>query len=663
MLFRSDILYREIITYQEFTYNEQTQQYDAGTINSLNSVNGTININFSFLPKVVNPTDDGGNPIDPPPLGIIRSYNIDFVSNYTNEIGQFIKLKYQIVSDKNDILDFGDVKLDVGNIDAKQIEESLLLKSAVNINIEEYYETARLVLNRQNLPEDFSYINFYWAPKTVWEKTKDTVFKAPGSELDDYSAWKKVDKFFRVSGEEFASGIVVGIVFGKKQKINIVKPKLELLGFANEFEIKDSDNDKIVNIPFITTNSTFVDVYISEQPIRVPANNGFVELSFQKDFNGVFGSKIIYFVPYNSFGRGDTVSTTTKFTAVNDFPSIIDITIPDSIDIPVFSDLSSIEFDISWNSFSATSLDCFVLDGNDKKPLISVLPANGTFTVNVDRIIKQFLGGKKTDFTFIFVPYNRAGAKELIGNEYEVTTKIIYPNLNLTEDEIKNSIFQVISDNLKFNELGPDSKYLTHLVNFGNNEQIIISSWEEDDWTLSEKVEDELGNLVIKNKVDSLLLKLYSPLPANITTNSTLWVTKLMSNPLIETVILNEQSDIECPTIKGPNFNIEVDFVKGKSTAYESLDNLILSASVSSSSKLISTYLSSSIINTDDLGIEYYSGENYLTGSILWENFVHFSSAKERVDNFVYKVQLIEDRKSTRLNSSHVSESRMPSSA
>ena len=26
----------------------------------------------------------------------------------------------------------------------------------------------------------------------------------------------------------------------------------------------------------------------------------------------------------------------------------------------------------------------------------------------------------------------------------------------------------------------------------------------------------------------------------------------------------------------------------------------------------------------------------------LWENFIHFSSAKERVDNFVYKVQLIE---------------------
>ncbi len=115
-----------------------------------------------------------------------------------------------------------------------------------------------------------------------------------------------------------------------------------------------------------------------------------------------------------------------------------------------------------------------------------------------------------------------------------------------------------------------------------------------------------------------------------------------MSNPLIETVVLTEQDEIKCPPIKGPNFSIEVDFVSGKSTAFESLDNLILSASAVSSANLVSTYLSSSLINTDELNIEYYSGSNYLTGSLQWKNFVHFSSAKERVDNFVYKVQLIE---------------------
>ncbi|MFN9954015.1 MAG: hypothetical protein ACK55I_13025, partial [bacterium] len=100
--------------------------------------------------------------------------------------------------------------------------------------------------------------------------------------------------------------------------------------------------------------------------------------------------------------------------------------------------------------------------------------------------------------------------------------------------------------------------------------------------------------------------KLYSPLPANIQNNSTFWITKLMSNPLIETVVLTENNDVSCPPIKGPNFTIDVDFVKGQSTNYESLDDLILSSSISSSANLISEYLSSSLINTDGLNIEYY---------------------------------------------------------
>ena len=57
----------------------------------------------------------------------------------------------------------------------------------------------------------------------------------------------------------------------------------------------------------------------------------------------------------------------------------------------------------------------------------------------------------------------------------------------------------------------------------------------------------------------------------------------------------------------------------------------------SSDLELITKYLSGSIINTEYLNIEYSSGSTY-----IWDNFVHFSSAKERVDNFVYKVKLIE---------------------
>jgi hypothetical protein len=207
----------------------------------------------------------------------------------------------------------------------------------------------------------------------------------------------------------------------------------------------------------------------------------------------------------------------------------------------------------------------------------------------------------------------------------------------LDEDILKKTLFDAFTENIKFTEPEKESKYLTHLANFGNDEQIIISSWENDDWTLSDKQADAIGNIQVTNKVDSIILKLYTPLNANISENSTLWITKLMANPLIETIVLTEQDDIKCPPIKGPNFSLNMDFVSGQSTNYESLDNLILSGSASTSTQLVATYLSSSLVNTDDLNIEYVSGSEY-----LWSNFVHFSSAKERLENFHYKVKLIE---------------------
>ena len=136
-------------------------------------------------------------------------------------------------------------------------------------------------------------------------------------------------------------------------------------------------------------------------------------------------------------------------------------------------------------------------------------------------------------------------------------------------------MYDAFLSNLLF-DIEKENKYLTHLSNFGNNEQILISSWEEDDFTLSKKSLDTFGNTIVKPEdvVESIILKLYSPLPASIEKDSTFWITKLMSNPLIETIILNEQDDIKCPFIKGPNFDIEVDFVKGQSTGFESLDTL-----------------------------------------------------------------------------------------
>ena len=76
-------------------------------------------------------------------------------------------------------------------------------------------------------------------------------------------------------------------------------------------------------------------------------------------------------------------------------------------------------------------------------------------------------------------------------------TKLTLPTLSLNEDIITNALFNAFSEKLKIDEPSKESKYLTHLANFGNDEQIIISSWETDDFTLSKKSTDNLGNTFV----------------------------------------------------------------------------------------------------------------------------------------------------------------------
>jgi len=616
-------LYDEIIKIKEYTL-QPNNTYIITNERNLNSTNGSINLEFRLSSDVA----------ELPPAPMVTDLSVDFVSNLPNELGDFVKLNYQLASVENDLLISDSIMLSDGNTDTNTIESNKLRNGYLNFEIQSFPNpTAKISLGANGLPIGYEYREFYWAPKSIAEKNSN-----------NFSVWNKVLNVFRVNGNEASDGIVVAVIFEKNVKVNV--PEIILGKFNSEFEIKESESEKEIVIPFAPINADGVDVYISpEKKLRIPAVDGFIRLFFNKDFNGVFGRKKIYILPFsNQYGTGVRTECLINFIAVNDFPSIIQITAPETIDIPSFSDLN-IEFEVSYESFAVTSVDVdILLKDKTRTPLFTSLPNNGTFKINLKTISKNYSGwnGSET-LNLIFKPINNAGSKKLIGNEYEVITNISYSPIKLDEDIIKTAIFDAFKEHLRFVEPEPDSKFLTHLANFSNDEHILISSWETDNWTLSEKIEDELGNQKISKQVDSIILKLYSPLPADIVVNSTFWITKLMTNPLIETVILSEQNNIECPPIKGPNFGIDFDYIAGNSIGFESLDNLIFSAPTTTSlDNLVQTYVTTSLFNTDDLNIKYYDGTIYLTGSIIWNNFVNFSSAKERVDNFVYKVQLIE---------------------
>ena len=566
---------------------------------------------------IIEPTPENPTPNDP--IVPYVNYEIAISSNLQNEIGDFVKLKYEII-EGGDTRDEGSLLLSDSNTDGLQIPKSILSLGVLNLYLE------------NTLPPNYSISKIYYTNKQIADKYPT-----------DYTKWKVGNNFIGMqSSELLTGGVAVAVILEKT--INAPKPTISLDSTNYSKQIKDSDTDGIVNIKFGQTDCDFIDFYIaSDKKIRVESTKGSFELSFKKDFSGIFGSKKIIVVPYSDlYGTGDKSEIILNFISVNDFPSITEIVYPSSIDIPSFSDYN-IQYDVKYTSFAASSVDVYLqLKDKTFQKINGRIVPNGSFSINLASLKQLYPNWSiKSGVVLKLKPTNNSGEQPLEGNDYEIKTELLLPNIILDESIIKKSIYDAFIEKLQFLEPEKESKYLTHLVNFGNDEQIIVSSWEPDNWTLSKKSIDELGNEIVKpeDEVESIILKLYNPLPANISSNSTFWITKLMSNPLIETIVLNEQDDIKCPPIKGPNFNIEVDFVKGQSTNFESLDSLILSGSTSSSTQLISSYLSSSLVNTDGLNIEYY-----ISGSTdyVWDNFVHFSSAKERVDNFIYKVQLIE---------------------
>jgi hypothetical protein len=129
-----------------------------------------------------------------------------------------------------------------------------------------------------------------------------------------------------------------------------------------------------------------------------------------------------------------------------------------------------------------------------------------------------------------------------------------------------------------------------------------------------------------------LIAKLYEPIPTTVQPNEEIFISKLISNPIVETVRLITETTEICNTLKGPNFSVEPD----NGIEYQIYEDLIASGSVTSND-LVNQYASTLGIDTSKLNIQYVSGSTY-----LFENFINFSSAAERLDKFFYKVQLIE---------------------
>ena len=167
-------------------------------------------------------------------------------------------------------------------------------------------------------------------------------------------------------------------------------------------------------------------------------------------------------------------------------------------------------------------------------------------------------------------------------------------------------------------------KDLKNLAIFGDNKNYVISNWETDFITF-----DKFPH--------SIVLRFYDSLPDDIQVKDKFWIVREQVNPIIESIQLLSELDEEPTTkLRPPNFE-KTDFIvketsNNLATQYETWDQLLSTGSLTQN-QLVDKYLGTDLnVNSVDLNIDY---ENY-------SNYIHFSSATERLKNFKYKLGLIE---------------------
>ena len=137
-----------------------------------------------------------------------------------------------------------------------------------------------------------------------------------------------------------------------------------------------------------------------------------------------------------------------------------------------------------------------------------------------------------------------------------------------------------------------------------------------------------INTLEYKN-AQSVIVKLYKPLPASVSKKDICTVLETVSDSVSFDVQVQElEPEIKVPFLKGPNFEIELEKDTSNPTEFFNLDELFSYPVTSSYYQLYSLFNEKgaqiSIDHTD------------------YSNFIHFSSAEERLRNFKYKLDLID---------------------
>lgn len=186
-------------------------------------------------------------------------------------------------------------------------------------------------------------------------------------------------------------------------------------------------------------------------------------------------------------------------------------------------------------------------------------------------------------------------------------TELVISSNDISSNDIENGTLNFI------NEMQSAAYYKDFLLNFGDNK--IVNA----------------VNIALDKNTDpySILVKLYQPLPTEFSEKDSLWFTEELATPVVfEVELFPKIADDPTPTLRSANFDIDVDQFSNKPSDYYNITSLLSNTSLGAYQRLLNSLSNKGI----QISVDYSD----------YSNFIHFSSAKERLLNFVYKLETIE---------------------
>lgn len=179
-----------------------------------------------------------------------------------------------------------------------------------------------------------------------------------------------------------------------------------------------------------------------------------------------------------------------------------------------------------------------------------------------------------------------------------------------------------------------DKRYTGDLEAFKAKIQTFVDSGE-----LNQVVVNFGFNLIqkitnIRFEDDDIFVKLYLPIYDEIEIKSKAWFQFEVIDPYVDTILLTQNiSQGKLNYLPGPNFDIDTSLYASQATVFKNWNDL-LDANLPTRQRIIENVLSGSGIK---LNIDYTS----------FDNFIFYSSAEERVQNYHWKVSRIEEYSSS----------------